>query len=56
MTRRLAPVLTIFGDFDIGNFARIGAGSIVTGDVPRGCTAIGVPARPTNCPQQPLLA
>ncbi len=42
---------TILGDISIGEFARIGAGSVVTGDVPDGCTAVGVPARLTNCPE-----
>ncbi len=42
---------TILGDISIGDFARIGAGSVVTRDVPGGCTAVGVPARLTNCPE-----
>ena len=42
---------TILGDISIGDFARIGAGSVVTRDVPRGCTAVGVPARLVNCPE-----
>jgi serine O-acetyltransferase len=46
---------TIIGDVSIGNFAKIGAGSVVTADVPDGCTAVGVPARLTNCPE-PLPA
>ena len=41
---------TILGDISIGNFAKIGAGTVVTSDVPAGCTAIGNPARLTNCP------
>ncbi|MCA1389779.1 MULTISPECIES: DapH/DapD/GlmU-related protein [Bradyrhizobium] len=40
---------TILGDIEIGDFAKIGAGTVVTGDVPGGCTAIGNPARLTNC-------
>lgn len=40
---------TILGDISVGNFAKIGAGSVVERDVPAGCTAIGVPARLTNC-------
>lgn len=47
----LSSGATIIGDISIGDFARIGAGSVVTSDVPAGCTAVGVPARLTNCPQ-----
>lgn len=47
----LSTGATILGDIDIGDFARIGAGSVVTRDVPAGCTAVGVPARLTNCPE-----
>jgi serine O-acetyltransferase len=39
----------IIGDISIGDFAKVGAGAVVTHDVPPGCTAIGVPARLTNC-------
>lgn len=46
----LSTGATILGDISIGNFAKIGAGSIVEHDVPGGCTAVGVPARLTNCP------
>lgn len=42
---------TVLGDISIGDFARIGAGSVVTRDVPGGCTAVGVPARLVNCPE-----
>ena len=42
---------TILGDIRIGDFARVGAGSVVTRDVPDGCTAVGVPSRLTNCPE-----
>ena len=42
---------SILGDIEIGDFAKIGAGTVVTGDVPAGCTAIGNPARLTNCPE-----
>jgi serine O-acetyltransferase len=45
---------TILGDISIGHFAKIGAGSVVERDVPAGCTAVGVPARLTNC-LEPLL-
>ena len=47
---------TILGDISIGDFAKIGAGSVVTRDVPAGCTAVGVPARLTNCPQSGISA
>jgi putative colanic acid biosynthesis acetyltransferase WcaB len=35
----------IIGDIVIGRGARIGAGCVVTSNVPDGCVAIGVPAR-----------
>jgi len=47
----LSTGATILGDLSIGDLAKIGAGSVVTHDVPAGCTAVGVPARLTNCPQ-----
>ena len=40
----------IIGNITIGDFAKIGAGSVVSKPVPSGCTAIGVPARLVNCP------
>ncbi len=42
---------TILGDISIGDFAKIGAGAVVSHDVPAGCTAVGVPARLVNCPE-----
>ncbi|MGD4931318.1 sugar O-acetyltransferase, partial [Xanthomonas citri pv. citri] len=39
------------GDISIGDFAKVGAGTVVTSDVPAGCTAVGNPARLTNCPE-----
>lgn len=45
---------TILGDISVGDFAKIGAGSVVEHDVPAGCTAVGVPARLTNCPEPAL--
>jgi serine O-acetyltransferase len=42
---------TILGDVRIGDFAKIGADTVVTSDVPAGCTAIGNPARLANCPE-----
>jgi serine O-acetyltransferase len=35
----------VLGDIDIGDFAKIGAGSLVMASVPSGYTAVGVPAR-----------
>jgi serine O-acetyltransferase len=52
----LASGATVLGDIDIGDFAKVGAGAIVTTDVPAGCTAVGVPAGLTNCPEQRMLA
>ncbi|TMJ83556.1 MAG: serine acetyltransferase, partial [Alphaproteobacteria bacterium] len=48
----LSTGATIVGDLTIGDYAKVGAGSVVTQDVPAGCTAIGVPARLTNCPAE----
>jgi serine O-acetyltransferase len=48
----LSTGATVLGDVSIGDFAKIGAGSVVATDVPGGCTAIGVPARLTNCPAE----
>ncbi len=42
---------SILGDISIGDHAKIGAGTLVTKDVPAGCTAVGNPARLTNCPE-----
>jgi serine O-acetyltransferase len=47
----LSTGATILGDLSIGDFAKVGAGAVVTHDVPAGCTAVGVPARLTNCPE-----
>jgi serine O-acetyltransferase len=47
----LSSGATILGDVSIGDFAKVGAGSVVTTDVPGGCTAVGVPARLTHCPE-----
>jgi serine O-acetyltransferase len=40
----------IIGNITIGDFAKVGTGSVVTKPVPSGCTAVGVPARLVNCP------
>lgn len=45
----LSAGATVIGDISIGDHAKIGAGALVTSDVPSGCTAVGVPARLTNC-------
>lgn len=42
---------SIIGNVSVGDYAKIGAGASVEHDVPAGCTAIGVPARLTNCPE-----
>lgn len=47
----LSTGATILGDVSIDDFAKIGAGALVEHDVPAGCTAVGVPARLTNCPE-----
>ena len=47
---------TILGDVSVGDFAKIGAGALVEHDVPAGCTAVGVPARLTNCAKAALPA
>jgi serine O-acetyltransferase len=52
----LSSGAAILGDISIGDFAKIGAGSVVERDVPAGCTAIGVPARLTNCAEAGLPA
>ncbi|QOZ23302.1 serine acetyltransferase [Bradyrhizobium sp. CCBAU 51753] len=45
----LSAGATVIGHLSIGDFAKVGAGALVTSDVPPGCTAVGVPARLTNC-------
>jgi len=47
---------TIIGDIIIGDFAKVGAGALIEHDVPAGCTAVGVPARLTNCPEPMMQA
>ena len=43
---------TIIGGVSVGDYAKVGAGAVVEHDVPAGCTAVGVPARLTNCPER----
>lgn len=50
----LSSGASIIGDIGIGDFAKVGAGAVVTHDVPAGCTAVGVPARLANCPEDAL--
>ena len=40
----------VIGNITVGDYAKIGSGSVVTKPVPSGCTAVGVPARLVNCP------
>ena len=39
---------TIVGNIKIGDNAKIGAGSVVLDDIPKDCTAVGVPAKVIN--------
>ena len=39
---------TIVGNIKIGDNAKIGAGSVVIDDIPKDCTAVGVPAKVVN--------
>ena len=40
---------SILGNIEVGEYSRVGAGSVVLKPVPPGCTAVGVPAHLTNC-------
>jgi serine O-acetyltransferase len=39
----------ILGNIEVGEYSRVGAGSVVLKSVPPGCTAVGVPAKLVNC-------
>src|SRR5215467_8658037 len=39
----------ILGNIEIGEYSRVGAGSVVLKPVPPGCTAVGIPAKLVNC-------
>lgn len=39
----------VLGNIEIGEYSRVGAGSVVLKSVPAGCTAVGVPAKLINC-------
>jgi serine O-acetyltransferase len=39
----------ILGNIEVGEYSRVGAGSVVLKNVPPGCTAVGIPAKLTNC-------
>lgn len=39
----------VLGNIEVGEYSRIGAGSVVLKNVPPGCTAVGVPAKLVNC-------
>ena len=52
----LSSGATILGDISVGDFAKIGAGSVVERDVPAACTAVGVPAQLVNCAEAGLPA
>lgn len=40
----------VLGNIEVGEYSRVGAGSVVLKSVPAGCTAVGVPATLMNCP------
>ena len=39
----------VLGNIEIGEYSRVGAGSVVLTAVPAGCTAVGFPAKLVNC-------
>lgn len=44
----IGPMTCIVDDVHIGNNVTIGAGAVVTRDIPSNATAVGVPAKPIN--------
>jgi len=40
----------VLGNITVGEYSRIGAGSVVLKSIPAHCTAVGVPAKLINCP------
>lgn len=45
----LSMGVKVLGNIEIGEYARIGAGSVVLKSIPSRCTAVGVPAKVVNC-------
>ncbi len=45
----LSVGVKVLGNIEIGEYSRIGAGSVVLKSVPAHCTAVGVPAKLVNC-------
>ena len=45
MTGRASPNVTIIGEVKIGENVIVGAGSVVTKDVPSNCVVVGNPAK-----------
>ncbi len=45
----------ILGNIEVGEYSRVGAGSVVLKSIPAGCTAVGIPAKLVNCtgPERP---
>jgi serine O-acetyltransferase len=43
----------VLGNIEVGEYGRVGAGSVVLKSVPAGCTAVGVPAKLVNCAGRP---
>ncbi len=39
----------VLGNIEVGEYSRVGASSVVLKSVPPGCTAVGVPAKLSNC-------
>ena len=45
----LAAGAKVLGNIEVGEYSRVGAGSVVLKSVPAGCTVAGVPARVIGC-------